>query len=151
LVEIQPDNPLIPNVVRWLMVARKADYWETTQETVWAVMGLTDWMLHTGELKPNYTFGVTVNDKSLADGRQATPANVEESVRLHVAVKDLLADQVNKLTFNRTGGDGILYYTAHLTAYLPVPEIKALTRGISISRKYSLQSDNDQKPITQAK
>ncbi len=151
LVQIQPTNPLLPNVVRWLMVARKADAWETTQETAWAVMGLTDWMQHTGELKPNYTFGVSVNNIPLISDKSATPANVEQSTTLHVAVKDLLADQVNKLTFNRSSGDGTLYYTAHLTAYLPVPEIKALTRGLSITRTYSLQSDNDQKPITQAK
>jgi uncharacterized protein YfaS (alpha-2-macroglobulin family) len=151
LVEIQPNNALIPNVVRWLMVARRGDTWETTQETAWAVTGLTDWMQHTGELKPNYNFGVSINNIPLATDKQVTADNVQQSTDLHVAVKDLLGDQVNKLTFNRTGGDGTLYYTAHLTAYLPVPQVKSLTRGLSISRTYSLQSDNTQTPITQAK
>ena len=36
MVQIDPTNQLIPNVVRWLMVARNADSWETTQETAWA-------------------------------------------------------------------------------------------------------------------
>ena len=29
---------LAPNIVRWLMVARKFGYWETTQETAWSLI-----------------------------------------------------------------------------------------------------------------
>ncbi len=53
---LDPENNLIPNVVRWLMVARKAQAWETTQETAWALIGLTDWMVASGELKGNYAY-----------------------------------------------------------------------------------------------
>jgi uncharacterized protein YfaS (alpha-2-macroglobulin family) len=151
LIQIQPNSPLIPNVVRWLMSARRADAWETSQETAWAVMALTDWMQVTGELKPNFTFGVSVNDKPLASDQTASPATVRETVDLQVAVKDLLADRVNKLKINRSGGDGNLYYTANLTAYLPVPEIKPESRGLTITRTYSLITDKERKPITQAK
>ena len=63
LVRHQPDSHLIPNVVRYLMTARAADAWETTQETAWAILALTDWMIVRGELKPNYAFTVTVNDQ----------------------------------------------------------------------------------------
>src|SRR5690606_8686812 len=56
LVRLRPDSDLLPNVVRWLMTARRADAWETTQETAWAVMALTDWMVTTGELDPAYTY-----------------------------------------------------------------------------------------------
>ena len=38
---------------------------------------------------------------------------------------DLLADQANELVIGRTEGNGVLYYTAHLTSYLPVPEDRA--------------------------
>ena len=36
----------------------------------------------------------------------------------------MLADQVNELVIGRTDGNGVLYYTAHLRAFLPVPEIE---------------------------
>ncbi|MEP7286630.1 MAG: Ig-like domain-containing protein [Chloroflexota bacterium] len=150
LVEIDPTNKLIPNVVRWLMIARKADAWETTQETAWAVMGLTDWMQVTGELKPNYSFDVTINDKALTTGQKVTPDTVKQHVDLQVAVKDLLIDEVNKLVITRSSGDGVLYYTAHLTAYVPVEQVKPVSRGMSITRTYSLQSDPDRKPIKEA-
>ena len=50
LVRLQPDNDLIPNVVRWLMVSRQDGHWETTQENVWALIALNDVMVSTGEL-----------------------------------------------------------------------------------------------------
>ncbi|HVO41231.1 MAG TPA: alpha-2-macroglobulin family protein, partial [Aggregatilineales bacterium] len=112
LVQIQPTNPLIPNVVRWLMVARKADAWETTQETAWAVTALSDYMQTTGELKPDYSFDTQINDKPLGTTQTASPENVQQAVKLKVAVTDLLTDQVNRLKVNRTGGAGMLYYTA---------------------------------------
>ena len=139
LTRLDPGNALNPNVVRWLMVARKAGIWETTQETAWALIALTDWMRLTGELRPKYDYAVFLNDASLGEGR-FTPDNVRESVKLKVAVKDLLRDVGNRLTFARGDGDGRLYYTAHLKVYLPVEEIKPADRGIIVSRRYTLAS-----------
>ncbi len=136
LVRLDPENALIPNVVRWLMVARRDGIWETTQETAWALIALTDWMAVTGELRGQYDYGVWLNDQSLAQGR-VTPDTVDEPVRLQVAVADLLADMGNRLTIGRGPGEGRLYYTAHLKVYLPVEEIEPLNRGIIVSRRYT--------------
>jgi hypothetical protein len=150
LMKLRPQSDLLPNVVRWLMVARKADAWETTQETAWAVMALTDWMVSTGELKPAYDFSASLNGKALTEGK-ATSDNVRDSIKLKVAVQDLLAQQANSLVFGRGEGNGVLYYTAHLRAFLPVPEIKPLNRGIIIERRYTLLGDKSKKPITEAR
>jgi len=151
LTEIDPENQMIPNVVRWLMQAREADAWETTQETAWAVMALTEWMVVTNELHPDYTFDVALNgeDLPLADNT-ATSENVQQAEILRVQVADLLKDELNRLTISRTEGEGNLYYTAHLTTYLPVPEIEPLNRGLILSRKYSLLNDPGAAPITSA-
>ncbi len=73
---LDQNNALAPNIVRWLMVARKFGYWETTQETAWSLIALTDWMVATGELKPNYDYAVFLNDKSVTEGT-FTPENVQ--------------------------------------------------------------------------
>ncbi len=137
LARLDPDNELNPNVVRWLMVARKAGIWETTQETAWALIALTDWMRLTGELRPAYDYAVFLNDGTLAEGR-FTAENVRESVKLKVAVRDLLRAVGNRLTVARGEGDGRLYYTAHLKVYLPVEEIDPVDRGIVVARRYTL-------------
>ena len=148
MIEIDPGNQMIPNVVRWLMVVRTADHWETTQETAWAVMALTEWMVETGELYPDYTFGVTLNGDQLPlDDDTATPDNVKDTEVLRVEVGELLKAQANQVVFSRSEGDGNMYYTAHLRAFLPVPEVEALNRGIIVARKYSLLDDPDAAPI----
>ena len=149
LIELDPGNDLLAQAVRWLMVARTADHWETTQETAWAVMALTDWMRTTGELQPDYTMHVELNGETLLD-TQATPETVRQSSTLRVQVADLLHDQANLLAVTHGEGPGVLYYTAHLRAFLPVPEVEALDRGIIVDRRYSLATDPDRTPIESA-
>ncbi len=139
LARLDPQNDLIPNVVRWLMVARRDGIWETTQETAWALISLTDWMVVTGELDPAYDYSLYLDDGELAAG-SVTKENVQESVKVKVAVADLVAEAGNRLTVARTDGNGRLYYSAHLKVYLPVEEIEPAERGIIVSRRYTLES-----------
>jgi uncharacterized protein YfaS (alpha-2-macroglobulin family) len=67
-----------------------------------------------------------------------------------VQVADLLADEANNLVIGRTEGNGVLYYTAHLRAFLPVPEVEPLDRGIIIERRYTLLDDESGAAITEA-
>jgi hypothetical protein len=171
LSRIQPENPILPNAVRWLMTVReKGGHWETTQETAWAIIGLTDWMVATGELEGNYEWRVSLNGESLGEG-VVEAGNIDQTTELRVEVGDLLAEAVNRLAISRDpagsaveGSPGQLYYAAYLTYFKPVPEVKALDRGIIVSREYTLAEDDasedasaedasaeDGKPITQAK
>jgi uncharacterized protein YfaS (alpha-2-macroglobulin family) len=139
LTRLDPDNALIPNVVRWLMIARKDGIWETTQETAWALIALTDWMVETGELNAAYDYSVSLNGADKIDGT-ATKENVQDSRKFTVPIANLLADTSNRLTIARTDGNGRLYYSAHLKVYLPVEEIEPADRGIVVSRRYTLES-----------
>jgi uncharacterized protein YfaS (alpha-2-macroglobulin family) len=136
LTKLDPGNALIPNVVRWLMIARQEGIWETTQETAWALIALTDWMAFTGELEGQYDYAVALNGNLLDEGR-VTPETIDQSVKLRVDVADLLSDVTNYLTISRGDGPGRLYYTAHLKVYLPVEEIEPLNRGVIVSRQYT--------------
>jgi uncharacterized protein YfaS (alpha-2-macroglobulin family) len=147
-VLLQPDSDLIPNIVRYLMTQREADAWETTQETAWAVMALTDWMVISGELAPDYQYTAQFNGETMAQGT-ASPENVTESDIFRVEVADMLADQVNSLVIGRTDGAGVLYYSANLRVFLPVPEIEPLDRGIIVERHYTLPDSNE--PVTSAR
>ncbi len=57
--------------------------------------------------------------------------------------QQLLRDAGNRLQVGRGDGTGVLYYTAHLRAFLPVEEVQALDRGFTISRRYTLASCTD--------
>jgi uncharacterized protein YfaS (alpha-2-macroglobulin family) len=131
--------------VRWLMVARNAGHWETTQETAWALIALTDWMDATGELKADYSWKVELNTAALGDGA-ANRDTVKQSTTLRKAVADLLRDQGNALVISRSAsgsqtGDGRLYYSAYLKTYMPVEDVRSLSRGLVVARQY-LRTDD---------
>jgi hypothetical protein len=168
LARFDAKNALAPNVVRWLMVARTAGHWETTQETAWALIGLTDWMDATGELKADYAWKVELNTYALGDGI-ANRDTVRQSTTLRKAVADLMRDHPltgasgNALLITRsTGasqtGEGRLYYSAYLKTYIPVEDVRSLSRGIVVARQYFRSDDpcfSDPKqactPVTSAK
>ena len=147
-MKIQPDNPLIPNVVRWLMAVRQDGRWESTQETAWAVMALTDYMVVSGELEADYSYKVLMNGDTWTE-RTVDAKNLDEPEVVQKAMSDLLHDALNQVSMTRlppTGdqtGDGKLYYSMFLKYFLPVPEIKALNHGVMLARQYSLESDPD--------
>lgn len=136
LTKLDPNNALNPNVVRWLMVARKDGIWESTQETAWALIALTDWMVMTGELKGEYDYRISLNGQERLSSA-VDHSNIREQARLTIQVAELLKDQGNRLTVSRGEGPGRLYYTAHLRVYLPVAELEPVDRGISVSREYT--------------
>lgn len=134
-----PASDLAPNIVRWLMVARTAGHWETTQETAWALIALTDWMVATGELDANFDYDVSFNNQLMAQGT-ASRETIRQTTDLQIAIRDMLLDQVNQLSIGRSEGPGRLYYTAHLETYLPVQDVEPIGRGVMVAREYTAAS-----------
>ncbi|MDD5264937.1 MAG: Ig-like domain-containing protein [Candidatus Bipolaricaulis sp.] len=133
---LDPTNPLVPNVVRWLMVARKDGIWETTQENAWALIALTDWMVVSRELSADYDYGVLWDHAVRVEGA-VTPAGVEASIRESIPGTELGSGDLHPLTFFRGDGEGKLYYTAHLYVQLPADQVGPLDRGILVDRRYA--------------
>ncbi|GAB4479570.1 MAG: Ig-like domain-containing protein [Anaerolineae bacterium] len=142
-----PTSDLAPNIVRWLMIARQGEHWSTTQETAWALIGLTDWMVASGELQAGYTWDVTFNGVPTASGT-ASADTLDEAATVEIPFEQIATSGVNRLAIARGAGPGRLYYTAHLTAYLPVEQIDPLSRGLIVSRRY-LNAEGQ--PITEAR
>ncbi len=164
LVRADHQSPMIPNAVRWLMTTRKEGHWETTQETAWSIMALTDYMVAAGELQANYDFQVSLNGRQLGQGT-VTTQDVDQTRKLVATIADLLQDETNHIVLRRSpapaqpmaektppvGQDqGQLYYSMYLRYYLPVEDVRALDRGIVVSRQYALL-DAPNQPVDAAK
>jgi uncharacterized protein YfaS (alpha-2-macroglobulin family) len=87
-----------------------------------------------------------LNGESLESGL-VTSENLTEPVTLNLTLAQL-SQQVNYLVIARGAGVGNLYYTSYLTASLPVQSVKALERGIIVSRQY-FTLDDSRHPITE--
>jgi uncharacterized protein YfaS (alpha-2-macroglobulin family) len=145
-VQLDPQNPITANAVRWLMAHREKGHWYTTQETAWSLIALTNWMSAANEYNTNYAYAVGLNGNLLNQGN-ATKENLTQTVDLQVELKDLLKDSANYLVFTRGDGTGNLYYTAYLSTQLPVELIQPLDQGASLSRQY-FSLDDPKTPIT---
>ncbi|MCJ7531956.1 MAG: hypothetical protein MUO64_13130, partial [Anaerolineales bacterium] len=149
MIQIDPQNLINANAVRWLMNHRTGGHWATTQETAWTLIGLTNWMITSGELKAAYDYAVALNGELLGEGwRTASTETLRETTKLSVDIAKLLPEGINRLTIARTDGPGNLYYSAHLEVSLPVEKVQALDRGIIISHSYYQPADGDGKSLT---
>ncbi len=147
---LKPDHPLLPQVVRWLMLTREAGRWATTQENAWAIIALTDWLAASGELEGDYAWETTLNNTSLGQS-EVTPQDLGEPVQMRVAVTDLLRDQANVLNFSRSSDRGQLYYTAGLRYYLDATAVDSRDRGIVVDRRFALLGGDPSEPVSSAK
>jgi len=145
--QVNPTSPITANAVRWLMAHRTSGRWRSTQETVWSLIALTNWLTVSKEFETSYQYAVGLNGETLEQG-QASRDNLTETIHLQVELKDLLKDEVNYLVFTRGDGEGNLYYTAMMSAALPVNQIQPLDQGISLAREY-FRLDDTQRPINE--
>ncbi|GAB4504034.1 MAG: alpha-2-macroglobulin family protein [Anaerolineales bacterium] len=146
-VQVDPANPILPQVIRWLMTQRRAAHWASTQETTWSLIALTNWLAESKEFDTHYQYAVGLNGESLAQ-RSVSRDNLTETLNLQVELKDLLKDEANYLVFTRGEGMGNLYYSAYLSATLPVEQVQPLDRGVSLTREY-FTLDDPKTPITE--
>ena len=156
LLELDPQNPLIPDAVRWLLAARSSDgAWASTHESAWAILALTDWIRASGSLQADYNYSLTLNAQTLSEGT-ASAGVLAPSVTLTTPIGELNPSAPNQLSVRRGPGNGTLAYTAHLTVFRPVEEVEAVSRGLTVHRElfcydgYCGGSDDPCLPATSA-
>jgi uncharacterized protein YfaS (alpha-2-macroglobulin family) len=143
LTDVDPKNPLTANVVRWVMANRKGGGFDSTQETAWTLMALTNWLKVSGEFESDYRYAVGLNGQ-LVQEASATKENLSDPL----VVKQALLEEVNTLVITRDGGKGNLYYSAYLDVSLPADQVEAYDHGIAVSRQYYALNDFET-PITE--
>ncbi len=134
LVNLEPDNAFNADAVRWLLAARQRDgTWESTHDTAWALLGITEWAAESGSLDSHFAFGATLNTQPLSAGTAPS-----ETMTTFTSIDQLFRDRPNQLLVTRGSGSGALFYTAHLSVYRPVEDVTATSRGMTVSREYFL-------------
>ncbi|HLF89465.1 MAG TPA: MG2 domain-containing protein, partial [Anaerolineales bacterium] len=119
-VQIRPNHPLEPGLVRWLMGQRTQHGWGTTNETSFAILALTDHLLAAEFATAQTTYQIELNGAVIASG-QLGPG--EPAVSLAIPADQLRAG-TNDLSIRQTGNLP-LYYVVNSRVYLPQSEIVA--------------------------
>ncbi|MEO8084135.1 MAG: Ig-like domain-containing protein [Ardenticatenales bacterium] len=134
LARLRPDDASLPNIVRWLMVNRDVDHWATTQETAWSVLAFTEQMKASGELKANFSWDVTLGNRTLGSGT-VDAANVDQPQALTASMADVLGSNGGRLSIAKTGA-GRVYYGAWLRYFVPAADAPPVDHGIGLGRQY---------------
>ncbi len=146
LMQADPNHPLLPGGIRWLMSQRRPEGWYSTQEMTWSLLTLARWLEISGELQGNYQFGVAWNGQVL-ETRRVTPQNVFEKWMRTFQGGELLPER-NVFSVLRSAGPGTLFYTAYVEYALAAEQVTAQDHGILVERAYFRLPDL-KKPVTE--
>jgi hypothetical protein len=140
LVRSDPDNFLIPNAVRHLMSLRDGGHWRTTQETALTLIALAEYLAASGELEADYTYQAILDGETLREGSVGRD-NLDEAVRVVVALAERTLDEPSRLTLQREAeggqsGEGRLYYTLRARYEQEASDVQPLDRGLAVQRDY---------------
>jgi hypothetical protein len=145
----QPDHQLLAQSVRWLVVARAAQRWQTFIDRAFAVLALSTYAASTGELGGDYSYEVSLDEREILKGLvKPGPAPVEGATKIPLA--QITPGKTSLLALDRSASKGRLYYTLDLRYQTPAKDIEALNRGFAVSHSYTLLDAPD-RPITSAK
>lgn len=132
LIRLDPTNPLIPNVIRYLLSVRNDGHWDTTQSTVETLLALTQYLKSTHELEANFTAGILINGKKTLDWTVGKK-NILERASVTKQITELLRGQDNEVKI-RKEGNGRLYYDIIFSTFATADHIQPAEEGISIER-----------------
>ena len=130
-VETQPENNLVPRMVRWLIDQQKVGRWRTTQENLYVVDALATYVRFYEKDEPNFRAEVRIAGGTFMTElfRGRSFATKEKSI----ALSELVLGAEYPIDILRQGA-GRLYYTVRMN-YYPKGESKAKEEGYSIAKK----------------
>ncbi|MCC6262019.1 MAG: alpha-2-macroglobulin [Bryobacterales bacterium] len=139
LLQAKPESERIAPAVTWLIANRSNGYyWESTKTTAMVILGLTDYLARSGELKPNLDVEVFLDGKSALKthftGADALKLNMP-TIRREA---DALRDSVRRVRVTAKG-DGRVYWSA-TGRYFSRPEghEREGRIGLNLLREYFL-------------
>ncbi len=151
LAKVNPNSPLLPKAVFWLVTHRNEGYWwDSTKQTAFVVYGLIDFLKQSGELKPSYSVEVLVNDKSVLTKRFAEGDALSPSA---AKVCSSTADQLgqNNRVVIRKKGQGRLYWSLRAEYYSDEKKLtNAGSFNLTLAREYFKLSPVREKETIQA-
>jgi len=141
LARAQPEHALLPQTIRWLVLARGAQGWLTSIDRALGILALTTYATTTGELAGDYGYTVRLDDREVLAGL-VKPGPVPTAAAKTLPLTGLTPGRASLLAFGRSlDRPGRLYYTVDLRYVTPARQIEALNRGFAVSRKYSSLDD----------
>lgn len=127
-------NPLIPEVIRYLMSIRTDNHWQSTRDTASVIRAVSLQLLNKGDQNVNEDFKLVLNGHVLKEGKftKEDLLKIEEYI-ISISKFNIGADNNVQIT---KSGKGNLYYNINLKYFLPFSEINPLEQGMVVVREF---------------
>lgn len=132
LVRIDPENPLIPRVVRYLLAVREQGHWDTTQSTAVTILALIEFLESTGELQGDFQATVDIDGDRALD-ESFNQDNILTQKEVIKTLEELSQGDLNDVTIAKDG-EGRLYYDLRMDYFYTADDIPAVEEGMGIKR-----------------
>jgi uncharacterized protein YfaS (alpha-2-macroglobulin family) len=137
LVKLDPTSELIGKTIRYLMQARRGEYWSSTRDTAYVLIGMTSYLKQTKELANiGGTFTVTVNGKEVRQITFDRESLFRPDLQVTVPMADLIVGK-NEIKIAQSG-QAVCYYAADLKQVIPDSQLGTLvgSSDLQVERAY---------------
>ncbi|MFC1727405.1 MG2 domain-containing protein [Patescibacteria group bacterium] len=124
---------LATKVTRYLLSQRQMNYWSNTFATAQVVQAAVDFAKAQGELTPNYSYTVKLDDQLISQGKVTHPMQIIKSIILKGTE---IKENGSQLVIEKSEGTGQLYSTLLVKEFHQDKKAKAVDHGLKIKREY---------------
>ncbi|HEX8619430.1 MAG TPA: alpha-2-macroglobulin family protein, partial [Thermoanaerobaculia bacterium] len=135
LVTIDPKHRLVEPAMNWLVKNRRGTRWTNTRDTAIALLALNDYLEHSGELRGDVAYELTVNGRVIAT-KSVTAADVLRAPSRFSVDPSVLTDTTQEVRIRRTGGTGPIYFSAEARFVSLEEPVKAAGNEMFVRREY---------------
>ena len=140
LIVNQPQNDLIPKLVRGLLANRTKGRWRNTQENVFILLALDKYFNAFEKVTPDFVSQVWLGNAYA--GEQKFAGRSVDSKQVDVPMNYLIEQNSANLILNKSGA-GRLYYRIGLKYAPKNLDLKAADYGFEVTRKYEAVDNAD--------
>ena len=139
LITDQPNNDLIPKIVRGLLADRVHGRWSSTQENIFVLLALDRYFNTYEKVTPAFVARVWLGNRYA--GEQSFKGRSVDRQRVNVPMRYLAEnDSVQNLVISK-GGEGRLYYRLAMS-YAPLnSDLQSADYGFAVDRVYEALDD----------
>ncbi|MBW3597623.1 MAG: alpha-2-macroglobulin [Planctomycetes bacterium] len=133
LSRVEPQGEKAPRLVKYLLNNRKhATYWRSTRDTAYCVEAFADYLRATGELSPDMTVEIWIDDQKRGEAR-ITPDNLFTFDAAFALRGEEVTTGEHQIEIRRRG-QGPVYWNAYLTNFTLEDHITAAGLEVKVHR-----------------
>jgi uncharacterized protein YfaS (alpha-2-macroglobulin family) len=136
IVRLEPKSDVAPRLVKWLLNNRRNGYyWRSTRDTTMCVAAMSDFVVASGEGKPDYTLTLDFDNGAVVKKVKIDKDNFFTYDNSFVMKGVALTGGRHTLKITKAG-PGALYFNTYLRYFTKEEHITAAGHELKVDRKY---------------